>query len=124
MLNQKQTSTTQLYPYKAWLENLFCYNVETKLTRLPQQLWYQDDVGTIDSCSADNIGWLSRFHYATKSKTLSMLGKLSADFFKQRRLIPNGTSMDIKLTPLIPTFSLMSEDEGSFKVKITDATLI
>jgi hypothetical protein len=43
MLNQKQISTTQLYPYKAWLENLFSYNGEAKVTRLQQQLWYQDE---------------------------------------------------------------------------------
>jgi hypothetical protein len=123
MPNQKQISTTQLYPYNAWLENLFSYNGE-ETTRLQQQLWYQDDFSKIDSCSADISGWQLRFQYATKSKTLSMLGKLSADIFQQGRLIPNGVIMDIKLTPSKPRFSLMSEDEESFKVKITDATLI
>jgi hypothetical protein len=51
-----------------------------------------------------------------------MLGKLSADIFQQRRLILNGVSMDMKLTPSRPAFSLTSEDEESFKVK-NDATL-
>ncbi|KAF4529668.1 hypothetical protein B566_EDAN017509 [Ephemera danica] len=125
-LNQKQiTSSSQLYPYRALLETLFSYNSDAKSTRLQQQLWFPDDFGQMDSCTADNSGYIARQALAAKSKTLSMLGRLHSDIFQQGRLIPNGVSLDVKLTPAKPNFALMSgDDEPDYRIKICDATLL
>lgn len=125
-LSQKLiTSSSQLYPYRSYIESLYGFNSEAKNTRMQMQLWFPDDPAKLDTCTNDNSGWKIRNLLAEKSKVFVMLGRLNSDIFQQGRLIPNGVSLDIKIALSKPAFCLMSSDvNAAFKTVITDATLI
>ena len=75
-LNQKDinTSSTNAYPYKSFIEGLFSFSKGTKTNELKTALWEEDVIGTQDAfVKTANSGYNKRqtkikkqFHFSTK----------------------------------------------------------
>ena len=123
-LNQKMvSSTSNLYPYRAYIETLFNYNQEAKLTRNQCELWYQDTAGAMDAVAATNTGFVNRSSYASKSGILEMVGRPHCDLFGQHRYLPNGIDLSVKFVPSRAAFAIHAEGTAAFKCQILEATL-
>jgi hypothetical protein len=123
-LNQKIiTNTTNLYPYRAYIETLFNYNDTTKTTRCQCELWYPDTDSHMDAVTDTNEGYTSRQTFSNLSRVFDMIGRPHCDIFGQNRYLPNGVDMVVKFTPARSSFCVMSATQG-LRVNIIEATLL
>lgn len=134
-LQQQLVSRTgsQTYGYKAYIETVLEYGGEAKRTQLQPQGFYKDKAGQMDDITFDpddlghfipDDGILQRYGAFINSTTVELAGPIMADICQQNRLILNGVEIQIKLWPCKDAFRLMSSEENpSFKVEITEASL-
>jgi hypothetical protein len=122
-LNKKCiTSSSNLYHYRAYIENLLNYGHEAKKSHLSSIIWEKDRAGDMDSQTNRNEGFSKRKKRFSSSKVVDMEGVLHCDFFNQNKHLPNGVELMIKLFRNKDTFCLMG-DEDRYKICIKEATL-
>ena len=100
-LNSKSaTDPNQLYPYRAYLENILNYSNNVELNRLRAEGWIRDtDTANMDpehdatSKVANRAGWVSESHVC------EMVKRPHLDLFHQSKLIPPGINMLIRFIP-------------------------
>jgi len=122
-LNQKMiSSSSHLYPYKAYMENLLSYDTPAKNSHLSTVLW-EEDVGDFENLTS-NSGCVKRRAFCEESKPFDLLGRLNCEMMSQERLLLNGVEVKLVLVRGRENFFLMGkpEDEGA-KLTIQDATL-
>ena len=114
------TSSTNTYPYRAYLETLLSYGPAAKKSHLTSALWYKDSYAHMDEVGDNNQGFIKRKKWILESKLVSMIGKPHLDLFFQDRLLLNGVDIKMRLVRSKDTFSVM----GAGKVHIKDAVLV
>ena len=112
------TSSTNTYPYRAYLETLLSYGPAAKSSHLTSALWYKDTHSFMEDAE-HNDGLKLRRKWITGSNLVTMIGKPHLDLFFQDRLMLNGLDMRMRLVRSKDTFSVM----GNGKVKIKDVCL-
>jgi hypothetical protein len=112
------TPSTNVYPYRAYLETLLSYGPAAKESHLTSALWYKDRSGFMDE-TKNNYGYMERSKFSSKSKDVSMMGRLHLDLFHQERLLLNGVDLKLRLIRSKPGFALMGEG----RIEISDASL-
>ena len=123
-LNQKiVSSASNLYPYRAYIETLFNYNLEAKSTRNQCELWFADHAGALDDIP-NNDGFAKRGELVQKSKTFEMIGRPHCDLFGQNRYLPNGVDLSVKFVPSRAAFCIQATGAVNFKCQIVEATLL
>jgi len=122
------TNQVKNYPYRAYIENLFSYGPDAKMSQLTSALFYKDDPGKMDKHNpkatneADrNSGLVKRAAFIAGSKELELVGRIHADIFYQMKYMLNEVTVNIKLHPSNANFCLMGD--GAFKVDITHAKM-
>lgn len=124
-LNQKLISPpNNTYAYRAYIETLLNYGPEAKNSHLTCSLWYNDTAGQMDNLADENQGLSKRRSFTSKSSQVEMIGHVHADLFNQEKFLINGIEMKLKFVRSRDTFSLMAVKDSSFKVKITDTSLL
>jgi hypothetical protein len=125
------TSSSNTYPYRAYIENLLSYGPAAKRSQLTACLFYKDAAGKMDKANplaenADerNSGLVRRAAFTAQSRELDLMGRIHADIFFQSRYMLNEVNVKIKLTRSRDVFCLMSTGDHAFKVKITAAAMI
>lgn len=125
------TSSSNTYPYRAYIENLLSYGPAAKRSQLTACLFYKDAAGKMDKANplaenADerNSGLIRRAAFTAQSRELDLMGRIHADIFFQSRYMLNEVNVKIKLTRSRDVFCLMSTGDHAFKVKITAAAMI
>ena len=125
-LNDTQvTSSSNTYPFRAYVETLLSYGAEAKKTQLTSQLWYKDTAGHMDATQENggNAGLARRRGYIVGSRVVEMMG-LHVNLFMQDRFLLNGVTVKIRLVRSKDTFSLMASGANpDYKVCIVDAIL-
>jgi len=122
------TSSTNTYPYRAYIENLLSYGPETKTSQLTAELFYKDTAGKMNAVNpaaaadARNGGLTERANFTAESRVVDMIGRLHCDIFFQERFMLNEVNTKIRLIRSKDAFCLMSNAEN-FKVKIVSAAL-
>ena len=126
-LNDTQvTSSSNTYPFRAYVETLLSYGAEAKKTQLTSQLWYKDTTGHMDATQENggNAGLARRRGYIVGSRVVEMMGRLHVDLFMQDRFLLNGVTVKIRLVRSKDAFSLMASGANpDYKVCIVDAIL-
>lgn len=125
------TSSTNTYPYRAYIEDLLSYGPAAKKSQLTAALFYKDDADKMDkpnplaAAAADrNTGLVKRADFISLSKEIDMIGRLHTDIFFQSRYMLNEVNTRIKLTRSKDSFCLMAPGADAFKVKITSVTMM
>ncbi len=125
-LNGKSvTSSTNNYPYKAYVSTLLSYGRDAKLSQLTSALWYRDTPGYMDAVLGDdNKGLAKRWSFVQDSKQVDLFGKLHVDLMHQERYILNKVDMAVRLVRSKPQFLLMAAGrDPDYKVVITSISL-
>jgi hypothetical protein len=126
------------YAYRAYFENLLCYNNEAKTTFLEPELFVKDTPGKLDSfytkigkvseqltVTAEmlNNGLVKRMKRFSGGFAVQVRGPLHADFFKSNRYLLPSVSVQIKLSRHEPKFYLMAEQEVDAHIVVSEAFL-
>jgi len=121
------SSSTNTYAYRAYLETLLNYGKPAKESQLTAALWYKDTAGSMDDPEVKdagrNLGLVKRKKFVKRSRVVSLFGRLHSDVFFQEKLLLNGVDMRITLTRSKDAFSIMSNVDEVFKIKIVSAAL-
>jgi hypothetical protein len=119
-----------LYAYRAYLEDLLCFNKEAKSTFQNNQLYYKDDAAFFDSIDTDqpqkitktgdelsltivekkaNSGAEARQNvFIERKNSVQLRGRLHSDIFNISKLILNNTNITVILTRSLPEFCYVS----------------
>lgn len=121
------SSSSNTYPYRAYIETLMNYGEDAKKSLLSCEYFFKDtnlDVADPLQKEDGNEGLRKRYELTAKSKTIDMIGQLHSDIFQQNRLLLNMIDLKIKMTRSKPEFCLMtSVKELAYKVILTHASL-
>lgn len=123
-LNQKCiTPPNNCYPYRAYLETLLNYSLESKNTHLSTGLYADDTANHMDSTRAENIGFTKRREFTTDNKIVDLYGPLHCDLFNVDKYLLSGVEMTIKLQRAKDSFHLMGVANTGANFEIIDAEL-
>jgi hypothetical protein len=121
------TSSTNTYPYRAYIENLLSYSQSAKSSQLTACLFYKDEAGKMDKTSPHavndvdrNAGLYQRALFTDGSDTVDMIGRIHSDIFFQSRYMLNEVNVKICLSRSKDSFCLMAEGAHAFKVRIVE----
>jgi hypothetical protein len=123
------TSSTNTYPYRAYIENLLTYGPAAKQSHLTGCLFYKDEAGKMDQANPNadagdrNGGLTKRAAFIARSREVDLIGRIHSDIFFQQRYMLNEVNTKIKLTRSKDAFCLMASGDQAFKVKIMSAAL-
>ncbi|KAK7095591.1 hypothetical protein V1264_005919 [Littorina saxatilis] len=122
-LNEKLvSSSTNTYPYRAYIETLLSYGPAAKASHLTAALWAKDTAGHMHT--GQNDGFTARSRWTASSQSVELMGRLHGDLFFQERYLINGVNLRIRLVRSKDSFSLMSGAVNpNFKVKLQSAVL-
>lgn len=77
------SDSSNLYHYRSYLETLLSYSNEAKESQLSLALYKKDVAGQHDDIANANTALVARRSYYSKSKTVSLIGRLHSDIFNQ-----------------------------------------
>lgn len=122
------SSSSNTYPYRAYIETLLNYGEDAKKSLLSCECFFKDEcLDTVNPTLTDNPGLHKRYELTSKSKVLDMIGPLHCDIFQQNRLLLNMVDLKIKMTRSKPNFCLMADkfDDKApdYKVMLQHASL-
>ena len=118
------SSSTNTYPYRAYIETLLNYGEDAKKSLLTCECFYKDTNLTDVKVSGKNEGLKKRYELTKTSQVLDMIGQLHCDIFQQNRLLLNLVDLKIKMTRSTPKFCLVSEEAtANYKVVLEHASL-
>lgn len=124
------STSTNTYPYRAYMENLLSYGSEAKESQLTSELFFKDQTGKMDVANplaavADgNSGLKARAQFTNGNGVVDMIGKIHSDVFFIDRYMLNEVNVKIKLCRSKDSFSLMWTGDNEFKVFIVSASIL
>ena len=114
------------YPYKAIFDTVLNFGEDEKESFLQSEGYFKDTAGDmedIDSAGGGNSGLRMRNSLTFNSKLCEFEGPLCLDIAQQKRRIPNGVEICVKLIPTLDSFRLMAGRDATYKVIIKSARL-
>jgi hypothetical protein len=85
------TSSMNTYAYRAYMETLLSYGVETKSSQLTSALFYKDEAGKMDKPNPlaanavdRNSGLTKRQTFGAESREIDMIGRIYTDIFSRK----------------------------------------
>ncbi len=114
------TKNSNLYGYKAYLEDLLSHGIEAQNSYLTAQGFLKQESGKFENTS--DSSFTARHNATTGGKKFQCMGRLHLDICQQTRLIPNNVDMKIKLIKSSNQWTLFKEtsDTENYKFKISD----
>ncbi|XP_035233536.1 uncharacterized protein F54H12.2-like [Stegodyphus dumicola] len=97
------SSSSNTYPYRAYIETLLNHGFDSKTSQLTCEMFYKD---TFSKIFTDNEGWIKRSEFFKLSNTIDMIGGIHCDLFHQDRLMLNLVDLKLKLIRSKPEFCL------------------
>ena len=93
------TTSSNNYPFRAYVDTVLSHGAEAKKTQLTSQLWYNDTAGHMNAPTVHGgyTGLVERRRYIAESRIVDMMGRLHVDLFLQDRFLLNGVSVKLRL---------------------------
>ena len=118
------TSSSNSYPYRAYIEALLSYGFDAKSTQLTNQLWYKDKASRMNATELaggpdPNPGFVTRREYIAGSRVVDMMGRLHVDMFMQDKFLINGVDVKLRLVRSKPSFALMAAGPNEYKITMS-----
>lgn len=120
-LNERNiSSSTNTYPYRAYIETLLNYGEDAKKSLLSCEGFFKDSQpNAIDPKAADaDKGLKKRYQLIQNSEIVDLIGQLHCDIFQQNRLMINLVDLKIKMIRNKPEFCLVSPSPNANGYKI------
>ena len=124
-LNERNiSSSTNTYPYRAYIETLLNYGEDAKKSLLTCEGFFKDTQPEKIDFKADDadVGLIKRSKLIEDSQTVDLIGQLHCDIFQQNRLMINMVDIKIKMIRSKPEFCLVSPTTG-YKVVLEHASM-
>ena len=114
------SSANGYYAPKAFLETEFSTNKESKDTWLKSQGYNYEE----DPCDFTTAAFTSREQETRTSNTITLIGKIAADFFTCDKHLLSGVTLRLTFLRTRPEFCVIYDDDAKdYKVEITQANL-
>ena len=131
--NDLVTTLTNLDNYKSMFQLLTNYSPATLESVYQAALFYKDTAGNMDSLKFKpgtnnvdeplfNIGLHTRRKIMGQSNEITLIGRLTADFFLQNRYLLDNTDLTIKIHRAKNSFCYIGD--GDYKMKILAGALL
>ena len=125
------TTSTNTYPYRAYIETLLNYGRDAKATQLALSMFYSSvSGGKFDLAGEiDDKGLRKRMDAIKRSRTLDMVGRIHADLFTQEKFLINGVDMRLRFVRSKDAFALIAKPTQAdgvipkYRIKIQHASL-
>lgn len=122
-MNGQVVSSTQLYHYKSYLEDLLNYQKGRADSLMQCQGFYLDTAGNFDNFDK-NTGASSRFAKTKFSKTFELYGKIHCDVFNQQKLLISDVDLKLNFDLEKKEFYLKNQkDANNSELKICEAAV-
>lgn len=111
------------HAYRSYLEKMLNYGPESKKCHLSSSMYYEDEVGEMDSVTSE----AAKMRMGRMSETngvISCEGYLHTDFSSQNKLLASKIDLELKLTRNKPRFSLITDGDDEFTIRIEEAVLL
>ncbi len=120
------TPSNNLYPYKAYLEDLLSHGIEAGDSYLTAAMYFKETATKLDTLSDDNVSFKQRKDLTAGSATFECQGRLHTELCQQLKPIINGVDIRIRLIRSSDAFCILKEstDETEYKIKLTEATFV
>ena len=121
------STSTNTYPFRAYIETLLNYGKESKNTQLALSMYYKNPTGSADDNDVKTSK--ARRERIQRSKTVDMVGRIHADLFSQDKFLLSKIDLRLRFIRSKDAFSLctLSTDNAKepiqYKVKILHASL-
>ena len=117
------SSSTNTYPYRAYIETLLNCSKEEKNTQFGMGLFYKDTAGHFGELDpmSDNAGLNKRHEFGKLSKTMFLQGRVHSNIFNQGKLLLNGLPLKVTFQRHKNNFAVLSATENrAFKVSFEE----
>ena len=123
------TSSSNTYPYRAYLEILLSYGPDAKASQLSSLMYHKDTAGAMDEIAgvADDVpneGLKAQMLLTEGNRIVDMVGTIHSDLFFQNKYLLNNINLRVRLVPSKDAFCSMGAEDATFKVKIHECKLI
>jgi hypothetical protein len=118
--NKLVSSDSDLYPYRAYIENLLSYSKDCQDTQLKAfELWDKDTATHMqdNTRGGSNEGWKRRRLRIQGSVSCELIGRLHLDLLLQEKYLPNGIELRLKLNRTSNNFCLVGTAEGKVVIQ-------
>ena len=118
-----------MFPYKAYLTQLFSHNKASKGTQLLASGWYPDLAGKFEDAAGNTTGFVKRVALTKGSALVQLCGPLPLDFFMQNKYLLHNTDLKLKLSRAQPEFQVkirtgvLANKSTAVRVQIESAKL-
>ena len=103
------STSTNTYPYRAYLETILSYGEDAKKSQLANELYYKKGSSEFTfSLTNKNAGLGKRRERSRKSKIMDMVGRIHGDIFTQEKFILNGVDIRLRFVRSKNTFALLA----------------
>jgi hypothetical protein len=118
--NERITSSTDMYPYRAKIETLLNFDQNAKDNKLTNEMYYDETGGgeTITETWAED-----KLARVQESQTVDMIGRLHTNLFHQERYLLPKSVIKLALTRSKLDFHMMASKGCPFKVVLESARL-
>ena len=108
------SSSTNTYPFRAYIETLLNYSKRGKNMQLRMGLFYKDTAGHFDELDPtfDNTGLKKRHEFRNLSKTMFLQGRVHSDIFNQGKLLLNRLPLKVTSPRHKNNFALLFSAEN------------
>ena len=117
--NKLVTSSTDTYPYRAYIENLLSFSTASKDSHLKaMELWSADTPAHMQENRTDagNDGWKLRRLRIASSRHCELIGRLHLDLCLQEKYLPNGVEIRLRLNKTSANFHMFGEAAGKLEI--------
>ncbi len=127
--NTEVENTNSHYGFRAYMENLLCYDKEAKETWMQMEGWFKDSPGEFENIaksdytsstglSTANVGFHNRRGRYTSQKCFEMKGKIKSDIFNMNRYMLPQVNIQLMLSRAKKEFCFMSNPEVLDQVEL------
>ena len=124
------SSSTNTYPYRAYMETLLNYGKDAKESQLNTSGYYKEGEPNFHFSAANaNEGLGKRRQLISRSKTVDLIGRIHSDIFTQNRYMLNGVDLRLRFVRSKNSFALLAvpAKEGDptiqYKIKVEHMSL-
>ena len=120
--------------YQAYIQTILSYNKSAQMTHLKSQLFDMDDAGKFDlnkitktgndvKSENNNQAYIRRRAFCKSSKEFDFYSPICSDILQCDRLLHSSANLKIRLLREVDEFSILSETDKNWKIKIKDLKL-